>query len=134
MPKTTVAAIITSTQENTTKVLLTRRNITPFKEQWCLPGGHIEQYEPVRNAVIREIQEETGLNLNARFFDYFDEIIPEYKIHAVVLVFEGSGTGALKAQVDEVTEISWFTIDEARSLPLAFTHNEILDRYAAQNE
>ena len=42
MPETTVAAIITSTQEDTTRVLLTRRNIAPFKGQWCLPGGHID--------------------------------------------------------------------------------------------
>jgi 8-oxo-dGTP diphosphatase len=133
MPKTTVAAIVLSA-ENTSKILLTRRNIPPFKGQWCLPGGHIDQYEPVRNAVIREVKEETGLNFDARFFEYFDEIIPEYNIHAVVMVFEGSGVGTLKAQIDEVTEISWFSLDEARSLPLAFMHNQILNRYTAQRK
>lgn len=133
MPKTTVAAIVLSA-ENTSKILLTRRNIPPFKGQWCLPGGHIDQYEPVRNAVIREVKEETGLNFDARFFEYFDEIIPEYNIHAVVMVFEGSGVGTLKAQIDEVTEIRWFSLDEARSLPLAFMHNQILNRYTAQRK
>ena len=133
MPETTVAAII-FTEENTSKILLTRRNIPPFKGQWCLPGGHIDQYESARKAVIREVNEETGLNFVAQFFEYFDEIIPDINIHAVVMAFEGSGVGTLKAQADEVSEIRWFSLDEARSLPLAFTHNEILDRYAAQRK
>ena len=129
MPKTTVAAIVTTMEDSANKVLLTRRNIEPFKGQWCLPGGHIDQNEPARDAIIREVKEETGLNFDAQFFGYFDEIISENNIHAVVIVFEGPGIGTLKAQEDEVTAIGWFSIAEARSLPLAFTHNKILERY-----
>jgi len=130
MPQTTVAAIITDVDAS--KVLLTRRNNEPFKGYWCLPGGHIDRYESAREAVTREVKEETGLDFDARVFSYFDEIIPDRDIHAVVLVFEGRGTGTLDAQRDEVTDIGWFSMDEARSLPLAFTHNNILDAYATR--
>lgn len=129
MPDATVAAIITN-EGHPNKILLTRRNIEPFTGQWCLPGGHIDLYEPVRDAVTREVKEETGLDFDARFFGYFDEIIPERNIHAVVIVFAGQGTGTLNAHRGEVTDIKWFSVKEARSLPLAFTHNEILDAYA----
>ncbi len=129
MPKTTVAAIITAPDDNASKILLTRRNIEPFKGQWCLPGGHIDHYEAAGEDVIREVKEETGLDFEAQFFGYFDEIIPERNIHAVVIVFEGCGTGALVAQQDEVMDIEWFAIDKARSLALAFAHNEILEAY-----
>ncbi len=132
MPKTTVAAIITAPDDNASKILLTRRNIEPFKGQWCLPGGHIDRYEAAGEAAIREVKEETGLDFEAQFFGYFDEIIPERNIHAVVIVFEGRGTGALVAQQDEVMAIEWFTIDKARSLALAFAHNDILEVYANQ--
>ena len=131
MPTTTVAAIILSS-DTPARILLTRRNIPPFKGQWCLPGGHIDQYEPAKEAVIREVAEETGLSFEAHFFAFFDEIIPESNIHAVVLAFAGAGGGSLKAQIEEVSEIGWFSLEEARSLPLAFTHNEILNRYHAQ--
>ncbi len=130
MPKTTVAAIVTETEGHPTKVLLTRRLIEPFKGQWCLPGGHIDPNESIYDAVIREIKEETGLDFAAHFFRPFNEIIPEHSIHAVVMVFEGVGIGTLKAQPDEVSEMKWFTLDEARSFQLAFTHNGILDKYA----
>jgi 8-oxo-dGTP diphosphatase len=112
------------------RLLLTQRNVEPFKGCWCLPGGHIDRFEPVRAAAIREVREETGLDFDAAFFGYFDEIIPEQGIHAVVMVFHGVGSGNLSASPYEVTEAEWFSLAEARALPLAFTHNDILDAYA----
>jgi 8-oxo-dGTP diphosphatase len=129
MPPATVAAIMTQ-GDDADRILLTRREVEPFRGQWCLPGGHIERYEPARSAVIREAREETGLDFEARFLAYFDEIVPERGIHAVVLAFVGPATGKLVPSEAEVSEIAWFTLDQARALPLAFTHNEILDTYA----
>ena len=130
MPETTVAAIVTSVENGKTQVVLIRRGSEPYKGRWWLPGGHIDLYEPAMDAIVREVKEETGLDLNARFVRYFDEVIPAHDIHAVVLVFEGPGTGTLQAQPGEVTEIGWFSLDEARALPLAFRHNQILDEIA----
>jgi 8-oxo-dGTP diphosphatase len=132
MPETTVAAIVTSLESGKIQVVLTRRGHEPFKGQWCLPGGHIDLYEPARDAIIREVKEETGLDFDARFLRYFDEVIPVRDIHAVVLVFEGPGTGTLQAQPGEVTDIGWFSLDEARALPMAFRHNQILEVIARE--
>ncbi len=135
MPEATVAAIVMVEKKSMVragKVLLTRRRIEPFKGQWCLPGGHIDRFEYSRDAIIREVKEETGLDLDPRFFGHFDEIIPSKNIHAVVLVYEGTASGTLNPQESEVTDIGWFTMEEARSLPLAFTHNSILDEFAAK--
>jgi 8-oxo-dGTP diphosphatase len=129
MPIATVAAII---KNEAGKILLTRRNIEPFKGQWCLPGGHIDENENALDAVIREAKEETGLDFEAEFFSYADEIIPEYDWHAVALVFAGQGKGEFTAQEREVADIAWFSLDEARSMSLAFGHNRILDEYASQ--
>ena len=130
MPETTVAAIIKILDNGEPKVLLTKRNVEPFIDMWCLPGGHIDNNESAKDAVIREVKEETGLEFDAQFFNYFDEIIPDKNIHAVVIVFEGIATGTLSYQINEVSKIKWCSIDEARSIKLAFTHNEILDKYA----
>ena len=131
MPITTVAAIIKNEKET---ILLTRRNVEPFKGQWCLPGGHIDQNEKVLDAVIREAKEETGLDFVAEFITYADEIIPDFNWHAVVMVFAGKGSGEFIAQEREVTDIGWFSLEEARSLPLAFVHNQILEEYASQSQ
>ena len=129
MVKTTVGGIITKTMNGEEYVLLTKRSIKPSKNVWCLPGGHIDVNETAEHTINREIKEETGLVFNGRFFSYFDEIIPNKKIHAVVLVFIGSGTGEIKIR-DEVSDIKWFKLSEALELPLAFQHNKILISFA----
>ena len=130
MPIATVAAIIENEAEN---ILLTRRGAEPFKGQWCLPGGHIDKNEKALDAVIREAEEETGLEFEAKFFGYVDEVIPEYNWHAVVIVFTGKGTGEPAVQEGEVTDIAWISLEKARSFPLAFVHNQILDKYASHS-
>lgn len=120
MPKATVAAVILQGEEGEPKVLLTRRNIEPFKDTWCLPGGHIELYEAATVAVVREVEEETGLRFTGRLIGSFDEIYPDLGVHNVVQVFVGSGEGELRPCETEVSDIGWFPLSEAVSLPLAF--------------
>lgn len=48
----------------TNKILLLKRSETVTLEprKWCLPGGHIEEYESPDEAALREAAEETGLD------------------------------------------------------------------------
>jgi 8-oxo-dGTP diphosphatase len=135
MPKTTVAALITTSADDSAKILLTRRAVEPFKDHWCLPGGHIDSYERAHDAIAREVLEETGLTFVPRFFAYFDEIISSMGIHAVVLVFQGTANGRLVPAPGEVAEVGWFSRAAACSMPLAFAHNDIVNAYfeAAQS-
>ena len=130
--KTTVAGIITRKVDDEIEVLLIRRGSPPYEDHYCLPGGHIDKNEPAIEAVIREVKEETGLEFEAKFFGYFDEIIPEENIHAVVLVFDGNASGELQAQPGEVSDIRWLNQEEIQSQHLAFQHNEILEKYFSQ--
>ena len=131
--KATVAAIITKQGSFGEKLLLTKRGVDPFKGQWCLPGGHIDRFESARNAIYREVKEETGLDYKSRFFNAFDEIIPEMDIHAVVLAYHGQGIGKVIEKNDEVESSNWFSFDEALSLPMAFQHRDILKAYLCKN-
>lgn len=129
MPNATVGAIIVNNLDNPAKVLLTQRNIPPFKGQWCYPGGHIDRYEDAVTAVIREVKEETGLDVEPHYLAYFDEIIPDQKVHNVVLMFYGECSGKINIQEEEVADIRWFAFEEAREMDLAFTHNEVLEYF-----
>lgn len=43
------------------KIVLIKRKNEPFKDFYALPGGIVEYGETVENAVLREVEEETGL-------------------------------------------------------------------------
>ena len=43
------------------KILIAKRNLTPGKNKWALPGGFIESDETPETACLRELKEETGL-------------------------------------------------------------------------
>jgi 8-oxo-dGTP diphosphatase len=126
MPKATAGAIIYRKNNAVPEILLTRRNINPFKNYWCLPGGHIDQFEPAKKAVIREVKEETNLDYSPHFLCCLDEIFPEMELHNVVLMYYGKATGNSKAQPGEVSDIKWFKFKEALKMDLAFRHNEAL--------
>lgn len=128
MIKATVGAII----EKDKKVLLTKRNVEPFKNYWCIPGGHIEKGESVIKAVKREVEEEVGLDFKPEFFGYFDEICQEIDWHAVVLVFKGKFQGEIRIN-KEVLEYGWFSKENIKNLKFAFKNKEILEEYFEVN-
>ena len=131
MPKATVAAIITPDDNKPDIILLTKRSVPPFQGYWCLPGGHIDDYESAEEAVVREVMEETGLSFTSPVFLYFfNELFPQHQFHAVALAFYGTGRGNAELMPDEVEEIAWFSLEDALALPLAFNHLQILQRYA----
>lgn len=123
--KVTVGCVI----EKDGKILLALRNHEPFKNCWCLPGGHIDYGETAIDAVKREVKEETGLQIKPRFFGYYDEISKDIKWHAVVLIFVSGCSGEIKIQEKEVKDIGWFEKEETFKLPLAFVHKEVLEDY-----
>jgi ADP-ribose pyrophosphatase YjhB (NUDIX family) len=133
MPHVTVAAIITKTENDTLKILLTKRsdNLHNFPGAWVLPGGHVDEYETRETAIIREVKEETGLNFYPTLFGVYDEIFEERKIHAVVTIYEGHSDGTLVADEYEVSAIGWYSLEDSLNadLKLGFEHRKILRDY-----
>lgn len=124
--KATVGALI----ESDGRLLLEKRNHDPFNGLWCIPGGHIDYGESVEKALIREVREETGLQvINYSFFNYYTEYYDELNWHAVALIFVVYTTGSLKMQPEEVQELRWFTREELHSLSFAFEHRQIVEDF-----
>lgn len=123
--KATAGAII----QRDGKILLTKRNVNLGKGKWCLPGGHIDIGETALDAVKREVKEETGLDfVNVKFFKYYDEFFPEYKFHAVVLIFYGEAKGKEKLN-EESSDSRWISEEDLDDFDFLFHQNKIIEEF-----
>ena len=63
-PMVTVDAVVFRKTISGTEVLLIQRKHDPFAGMWALPGGFVDMDETAEEAIVRELMEETHLNLN----------------------------------------------------------------------
>jgi 8-oxo-dGTP pyrophosphatase MutT (NUDIX family) len=109
-------------------VLLTRISASGHHVgSWTLPGGGVEHGEDPRAAVVREVAEETGLELVAgRLLDvhavHFTGRAPDGELedfHGVHLIFHGTVIGTRSAQVTEAggttDAVDWVPIAAVRA-------------------
>ncbi|PKR86179.1 NUDIX hydrolase [Heyndrickxia camelliae] len=103
----------------------------PRRNWWVAPGGKMEQGESIRESVIREYREETGIflkqpTLKGIFtFDIFDKdkIVSEWMMFSFMAT-EYDGLQLL--QSDEGI-LAWHPIEEIKNLPMAKGDYHILD-------
>ena len=69
-PSLTVDCVIFGWAHPELKVMLIRRGGEPFKGDWALPGGFVDMDESLERAAIRELKEETGLDLDEVFIEH----------------------------------------------------------------
>jgi acetyl-CoA carboxylase carboxyl transferase subunit beta len=96
------------------KLLLVRRGRGPEAGRWSVPGGRVEAGETIRDAVVREVAEETALQVRCgELLGWAERIGPEH--HFVILDFAVTVTGRGRPVAgDDAAEASWFPLS---SLP-----------------
>ncbi len=105
-------------------VLLVRRGHSPLEGVWTLPGGTVELGETLREAVGREVHEETGLRVEVgplvEVVDLFSRGSDgRVEHHHVVADFLCRPTGGVLAAATDAADAAWVPIDrlEAFGVP-----------------
>jgi ADP-ribose pyrophosphatase YjhB (NUDIX family) len=121
------------------EILMIDRLKKPFG--WACPAGHLDEGEDPETAVIREVQEETGLTVD---FVYdigltLQEVLkmPQETCSRGVdlhlwTVYQVEAYGELIFKADEVKEIKWIPIDEVHLLNLEPAWKFILDKFTGR--
>jgi 8-oxo-dGTP diphosphatase len=128
----TATAIIPFPQD---KILLIKRSTPPFVGYWALPGGRAEPGEAVEQTVVREVKEETGLEVEimCKVGEYHEQGVQaglEYDYYPACFLVKSVG-GELKKQEGEIAEIKLFRLDELPEV-LAFEHTQMVKDYIGQ--
>lgn len=107
-------------------VLIYRRN---EPKGWALPGGFVNYGETVEQAVVREVREETGLELdNLQQFRVYSDPKRDPRWHCVSVVFTAEGKGEPCAG-DDAGRIILVEPDRLNDVNLVFDHRQILEDY-----
>ncbi len=115
------------------KILLEKRKSEPGRGKWSVPGGLVELGESVECAVVREVREETGLEVeNPELIDVVDNIITddngEIKYHFIILDYFVKLKGGELNAADDAEELRWVPLVEAEKYDLTKTLRGFLKR------
>lgn len=127
-PALTVDCVVFGLDEQDLKVLLIERGAEPFAGCWALPGGFVHVDETIDAAALRELEEETGLQI--RFLEQlytFGEVERDPRERVVTVAYYALvrlDEHPLQAASD-ARDANWFPLTQ---LPkLAFDHQHVLD-------
>jgi 8-oxo-dGTP diphosphatase len=123
-----VDAIVFGYKNNSLYVLLIEQQFGSADKYWALPGGLVKQDESLKDAVIRELHEETNVQLNfmEQLYTFGDDIHRDSRNRVISVAYYAlvdASNLEIKADTD-AEKVQWFSIDEIPAL--AFDHNVIL--------
>jgi 8-oxo-dGTP diphosphatase len=114
------------------QILLIKRGTRPFVGYWALPGGRMDEGESIEQTIVREVKEETGLDVVIvdSIGEYTEKGVKddiEYEYYPTCFIVKPVG-GELKKQDSEIQEMQLFKLN-ALPKPLAFEHDLMIKDY-----
>ena len=112
-------------------VLLVKRGHPPLAGEWSIPGGALEVGETVREGVVREAREETGLTVETvELLGVYDRVLRDgdgrVLYHYVLIDFLCRRVAGEAQPAGDADEACWFTRKEAGKLPLPKDTAEVI--------
>ena len=124
-----IAAVVLVSNDG--KLVLVRRDIEPALGRWSFPSGYVDRGEIVEDAAVREVKEETGLDVD---LDAFVGLYSGQDSPVVLAVYSAHVvSGSLEAGA-EVQEVRLFPLDELPPLPFPHDDQILRDWRALSND
>ena len=116
-----VCLVVRITDNNKIEILVEKRGpLVSATGRWCFPCGYLDYDEDITDAVIREVQEETGYTLERKDVNFIDiNSKPEGKKqnvgirHIAFIDNDKKQISDFELDTNEVTELKWIEIGES---------------------
>ncbi len=115
------------------KVLLIKRGREPAKGIWSIPGGAVELGEGCRQALAREVSEETGLVVKVGpLIEVVDRILPapdgRIEYHYVLIDYLCHSPRGEARAASDAAQVRWVDVAELRKVRLTQDTLEVILR------
>ncbi|MUP45774.1 NUDIX hydrolase [Gramella sp. BOM4] len=133
MPKQNIAVTVDSVVfckvNNQFKVLLIQRKNEPFKDQWALPGGFVEEGEDLETAAKRELKEESGVEIDSmEQVQAFGQPGRDPRGRTISIAFLSRIFCEEElSPSDDAKDAKWVELEKLHDLDLAFDHDKIIN-------
>jgi ADP-ribose pyrophosphatase YjhB (NUDIX family) len=104
-------------------LLLIKRDREPARGQWSLPGGRVEIGETLREALVREVREETGIDVDVDgLIGVAERIVRDddgaIEYHYVILDYVCTPRSTSLTAGDDAADARWVPVGELADLHL----------------
>jgi len=118
------------------KLLIVKRGVEPSKGKWSIPGGAVELGEKIRDALLREVKEECGLDVGIaleRPMDAIDNITMSkdgrLQYHYVLLQFLARLKGGTLKPASDVLDAKWVPLNEVEKYDLTKSFRSFFQKH-----
>lgn len=98
------------------RVLLARRGRPPGQGKWSIPGGLVHLGERLEDAVVREVEEESGLRVRVLgFCGVIDRVVRDQdavRYHYVIIDYVAESVGGRLHAGSDADDVCWVNVDD----------------------
>lgn len=138
-----VSAVVLDSDDGTpaaggARVLLIRRRFEPLAGRWSLPGGALEVGETLPEGLVREVREETGLDVDVGpVVDVFDRMTRDddgrVRYHFVLIDYLCRPTGGTLEPGSDVSAAEWAAVADLPRYELTPKTLDVIERALAMD-
>lgn len=102
--------------EKDNKILMVQEGLDFCYGQWNFPAGHVDEFENITDAAIREVKEETGLDVKLTGVLPICETELRNETHIIIRFVAEVIGGEIKFDSNEILDVKWIDIEDIEKM------------------
>ena len=102
--------------EKDNKILMVQEGLDFCYGQWNFPAGHVNEFENVTDAAVREVKEETGLDVKLKGVLPICETELRNETHVTIRFVAEVIGGKIEFDSNEIVDVKWIDIKDIEKM------------------